>query len=633
MFEWVLQHAWLIALIPFLAFAFIGLFLYRWPKVSAGISLFSIGIGLIMSLILLKGMANLGVSPDYEAAVSWLRMPGLTIEMGILVDGLSIVMLFIVTFIAFLVQLYSLGYMKGDPGFASYYAYQSIFAAAMLGLVLANNFGQMYVFWELVGLASYLLIGFWFGKDSARDAAKKAFITNRVGDFGFLLGILFVQIIFGTLNFGELTGEVASYTNTGGLLIVTLLLLAGPVGKSAQFPLHVWLPDAMEGPTPVSALIHAATMVAAGVYLIARAFFIFSSTSEAMQVIAFIGGFTALFAAVIALTQYDIKRILAYSTLSQLGYMVMAMGIGAMTAGMFHLTTHAFFKALLFLGAGSVIYALHHEQDIRKMGGLVHKMPITTWTFVIGALALAGIPPLAGFWSKDEILLSAYAGGYTGLYILGSLVAFFTAFYMFRLIFTAFFGEKTENHLHDGHERHEVHESPWVMTMPLLILAFMSIFAGFIGAPVTGNIFGHYIHYHGEVHHEPEIMVVVLSTILALAGIFLAWLFYGKKVLSQESLKQRLGWIYNVVFNKFYIDEIYAWLIRTFVDGSARIMFWIDIHIINRLVDLSAELTGGAGSKLRYTENGQVQTYAYYMIGGIIIISAAVLLAGLGIMQ
>ncbi len=376
----------------------------------------------------------------FEVSMRWLAMPGLNVDMGLLIDGLTAVMLIVVTSVALLVQIYSWGYMHGDPGFSSYYAYQSVFAGAMLGLVLANNFGQLFVFWELVGLASYLLIGFWFGRHSAKNAAVKAFITNRVGDFGLLLGILFLQIIFGTLNFSGLAAEVAGYTNTAILIVVSILLLAGPIGKSAQFPLHVWLPDAMEGPTPVSALIHAATMVAAGVYLIARAFFIFSATPEVMMLIAVIGGFTALFAATIALVQNDIKRILAYSTLSQLGYMVMAMGIGAMTAGMFHLMTHAFFKSLLFLAAGSVIHAIAGEQDIWKMGRLKDKMPITTWTFVIGALALAGIPPLSGFWSKDEILLGAFAGGYTGLYLLGTLVAFMTAFYMFRLIFVVFFG-------------------------------------------------------------------------------------------------------------------------------------------------------------------------------------------------
>lgn len=624
MFEWSIQHAWIIALLPFLAFGLIGLFLHKWPKISAYLSIASISVSFVLAVIIGGGMFVAGEAITYEAAVKWLSMPGLNVDMGILIDGLTAVMLVVVTSIALLVQVYSLGYMHDDPGFASYYAYQSIFAAAMLGLVLANNFGQIFVFWELVGLASYLLIGFWFGKNSAREAAKKAFITNRVGDFGLLLGILFLQIIFGTLNFNGLAGEIAGYANTSLLIIISILLLAGPIGKSAQFPLHVWLPDAMEGPTPVSALIHAATMVAAGVYLIARAFFIFSATPEAMMVIAIVGGFTSLFAATIAIVQNDIKRILAYSTLSQLGYMVMAMGIGAMTAGMFHLMTHAFFKALLFLGAGSVIYALHHEQDIWKMGNLSKKMPITTWTFVIGALALSGIPPLSGFWSKDEILLGAFAGGYTGLYILGTVVAFLTAFYMFRLIFVAFFGP-------DNAET-QAKESPKVMTIPLLVLAVMAVIAGFVGSPLMDYRFGHIVTYAGAVHHEPSVVVMLISSLVAIAGIFLAWLVYKKQAISADVIKAKFSGLYNLLYNKYYIDEIYQWLINLFVDGTARVLFWIDIYVVNGIVNGLAALAGNAGRLLRYTENGQIQTYVVYMFAGVIVILASVLIGGLAIL-
>ncbi|HQA50739.1 MAG TPA: NADH-quinone oxidoreductase subunit L, partial [Syntrophomonadaceae bacterium] len=397
-------------------------------------------------------------------------------------------------------------------------------------------------------------------------------------------------------------------------------LLAGPIGKSAQFPLHVWLPDAMEGPTPVSALIHAATMVAAGVYLIARAFFIFSSTPEAMTLIAVIGGFTALFAATIALVQNDIKRILAYSTLSQLGYMVMAMGIGAMTAGMFHLMTHAFFKSLLFLGAGSVIHAMADEQDIWKMGRLKDKMPITTWTFVIGALALAGIPPLSGFWSKDEILLSAFAGGHIVLYLLGTLVAFMTAFYMFRLIFVAFFGTNK------GGE--EAHESSAVMTVPLIILAVLAVVAGFVGSPVMNYAFGHFVTYPGAVHYEPNTVVMVISGLVAIAGIVLAWAIYQKQLISHLALRQRFKVIYDLLYHKYYIDEIYQWLGERFVYGTAKVLFWFDIYVVNGIVNGIAALTGGAGRVLRYTETGQVQTYAAYMLVGVIVIVGLVMIAG-----
>ncbi len=617
----IMQISWLIPVLPFLAFACIGLILHRWSKSSAALSIAAIGISWILSVLIAWQVFTGSPEQVFEMSFRWLDMPGLNVDMGILVDPLTAVMLIVVTTVALLVQIYSLGYMEGDPGFASYFAYQSIFAGSMLGLVVANNFGQIFVFWELVGMCSYLLIGFWFGRNSAKNAAIKAFVTNRVGDFGFLLGILFLMIVFGTLNYGELASQIAGYENMAILLPIAILLFFGPVGKSAQFPLHVWLPDAMEGPTPVSALIHAATMVAAGVYLIARAFFIFSSVPQAMVLIAVVGGFTALLAASIALVQYDIKRILAYSTLSQLGYMVMAMGIGAMTAGMFHLMTHAFFKSLLFLAAGSVIHALHDEQDIFKMGQLSKKMPITTWTFVIGALALAGIPPLAGFWSKDEILLGAFAGGYTGLYVLGSLVAFMTAFYMFRLIFVAFFGSNTNGH--------EAHESSPVMTVPLIILAFFSIVAGFVGSPFMNNIFGHFVTAPGVAHHEVSVPIMVVSSSLALAGIFLAWLIYQKQVISAASIKQRFSRIYKVLYNKFYIDELYAWLGKIFVDGTARVLEWIDIKIVNGIVNSLAGFTGWTGRTLGYVQNGQVQTYALFLFSGVVVLLIIALEAAL----
>ena len=608
----ILSWSWVIPFLPFLAFALIGLLLHRWPKLSAAVSILAIGVAGVLSVLVAMTVFSGGAGTVYESAVRWLNMPGLRVDMGLLIDPLAAVMLLVVTIVALLVQVYSIGYMHDDPGFASYYAYQSIFAGSMLGLVVANNFGQIFVFWELVGLSSYLLIGFWFGRNSAKEAAKKAFITNRVGDFGFLLGILFLQILFGTLNFNELVGAVAGYSNSAVLITISLLLLAGPIGKSAQFPLHVWLPDAMEGPTPVSALIHAATMVAAGVYLIARAFFIFNTSPATMLVMAGVGGFTALFAASIALVQNDIKRILAYSTLSQLGYMVMAMGVGAMTAGMFHLMTHAFFKSLLFLGAGAVIHAMADEQNIWKMGGLYKKMPITTWTFVIGALALSGIPPLSGFWSKDEILLGAFSSGHIGLYILGSLVAFMTAFYMFRLIFVAFFGENS------GGE--QAHEAPATMTVPLIILAVLAVFSGFVGSPLMGNAFAHYITYPGAEHHMPNVTIMIVSSLLAVSGIFLAWAIYQKKWLDYELLKVKMGGLYQLLYNQYYIDEFYGWLIKHFVDGTAKIMEWFDLQVINGLVNGIAWLTGYLGISLRYTEDGQVQSYAIYMYAGIVIL-------------
>lgn len=607
--EIIMQYAWLIPILPFITFAVIGLFLYRWPGVAAGFSILSIGFNFLLSLGVALTIFSAGPEAVYQASKSWLEMMGLRVDAGILIDPLTAVMLIVVTSIALLVQIYSLGYMHGDPGISSYYAYQSLFVGSMLGLVVAGNFGQLFIFWELVGICSYLLIGFWFGRVSAREAAKKAFITNRVGDFGFLLGVIMLQFTFNTLDFGEITAQVATFSNAAALTVISLLLFVGPIGKSAQFPLHVWLPDAMEGPTPVSALIHAATMVAAGVYMIARGFVIFNASAETMQVIAFVGGFTALFAASIAIVQNDIKRILAYSTLSQLGYMVMAMGIGAMTAGIFHLMTHAFFKSLLFLGAGSVIHAMHDEQDIWKMGNLSKKMPVTTWTFVIGSLALAGIPPLSGFWSKDEILLAAFSGGYWGLYLLGTLVAFMTAFYMFRLIFVAFFGSNK------GGE--EAHESPAVMTVPLVILAVVSVFSGFLGSPLTDNLFGQYITYAGAEHHAPSLSVMIGSSLVALAGIFFAWLIYQKKTIDAEAIKVKYAGLHRLLYNKYYIDEFYAWFIKKFIDGLAAVAFWIDLYIINGLVNAIAFGTGRAGDILRKTEDGQVQTYAIYMYVGL----------------
>lgn len=620
MYEFILPNAWLIALLPFLAAALIFIFVHRWPGISAGLSIFAIMTSFVLSIpVALAVLAQEG-GTVFEFSTRWLSMPGLNVDMGLLLDPLTAVMLIVVTSIASLVQIYSLGYMKGDPGFSSYFAYQSLFAASMLGLVVANNFGQMFVFWELVGICSYFLIGFWFGRDSAKNAAIKAFVTNRVGDFGFLLGILFLQIVFGTLNFTGLSQEIATYTNMAVLIPLSILLFFGPMGKSAQFPLHVWLPDAMEGPTPVSALIHAATMVAAGVYLVARAFFIFSAVPQAMTFIAIIGAITAIFAASIAMAQNDIKRILAYSTLSQLGYMMMAMGVGAMTAGMFHLMTHAFFKSLLFLGAGSVIVAMHEEQDIWKMGNLYKKMPVTTWTFIIGALALCGIPPLSGFWSKDEILLAAYASGNLGLYILGSLVAFLTAFYMFRLIFVAFFGSNSY-----GEEK--AHENSPVMTVPLIILAVAAVLVGFVNSPLMHHAFGHFIKHPAGIQPEPSTAIMISSTLIALAGIGLAWLIYQKKLLSHEALREKFSGIYQLLKNKYYIDEIYARFGEVLVYGAARAMFWFDIQVVNGLVNGIAFLTGKSGETLRYTEDGQVQSYASYMMAGVLIMVVLALIA------
>ncbi|NPV91632.1 MAG: NADH-quinone oxidoreductase subunit L [Firmicutes bacterium] len=607
-----MDNAWLIPLLPGLAFALIALILRRTPAVAAAVSITAIIGSFITSLLVIKGVL---VDPAvYEYGSRWFTMPGLNAEMGILLDPIAAVMLLVVTLVAMMVQVYSLGYMRGDPGYPSYFAYQSLFAASMLGLVLANNFLQLFVFWELVGLCSYLLIGFWFGKPEAREAAKKAFVTNRVGDFGFLLGILLLQIVFGTLNFVKLQPLVGLYESTALLTGLALLIFTGPIGKSAQFPLHVWLPDAMEGPTPVSALIHAATMVVAGVYLVARAFFLFAAAPKALLVVAYLGGFTALFAATIALTQNDIKRILAYSTLSQLGYMIMALGVGSLTAGMFHLMTHAFFKALLFLGAGSVIHALHGKQDIWEMGGLTRRMPVTTGTFIVGALALAGIFPLAGFWSKDEILSASLANGYTGLYIVGSLVAFLTAFYMFRLVFVAFMKPaRPENH---------PHESPLTMTVPLVILGVLSVVGGLVGLPWLKVNFATYIHF-GEVHHGANLAVMAVSTLLALAGIGLAYLMYYRERIRPEAVLERFPALYRLFYHKYYIDEIYQYLIDKLVDGTARVLYWADVHLVDGAVNGAGRLAQLGGLALRLTQTGRAQHYALVLVAVVVVMVLA----------
>jgi NADH-quinone oxidoreductase subunit L len=612
------EKALLITLLPLLSFVVIVFLTRKAKMVSAIIALASIGASALLSISVL--FDTLKDKTPKEFSIDWLNIPslgsfkGLHIQMGILIDPLSSLMLVIVTFVATLVVLYSLGYMKGDKGFSRYFAYLSLFTFSMLVLVVANNYFQMFAGWELVGLCSYLLIGFWFHKPSAANASKKAFITNRWADFGFMTGVILLFVKFGTFNFGELAALIPA-AKGASLTLIAALIFVGPIGKSAQFPLHVWLPDAMEGPTPVSALIHAATMVAAGVYLIARGFILFESVHTVLLAMAYIGGFTAIFAASIALVQSDIKRILAFSTLSQLGYMVMAMGVGSLTAGMFHLTTHAFFKALLFLGSGSVIHALE-EQNIFKMGDLKSKMPITTWTFVIGSLALAGIFPFAGFWSKDEILSAALSSGHLGLYVIGTIVAFMTAFYMFRLIFVAFFGKKRSNY--------HAHESGWVMTLPLILLAVLSVVAGFANSPwfynTFGQSFGTFIYFEeAEVPHV-NLIVAGVSTIAALGGIFTAWLIYIKNAVNAEALAKKYSKVYDVLYNKFYIDEIYSWFFDCVMLAAGRIFDWIDRTLLDGLFDGFARLMGITGKKARVAQTGHLQSYALVIFTAVVVI-------------
>jgi NADH-quinone oxidoreductase subunit L len=611
--NFALNHAWLIPLLPAIAFVVISFLLRGAKKMAAAtaITMSMISFALAVGVGVAVAAGRITVDNPFISRVTWFEMSGLHVDMGVFIDPTSAMMLFVVTLVSLLVQIYSIGYMHGDPGFTRFFAYLSLFAASMLGLVIAVNFLQMFVFWELVGLCSYLLIGYYFFKISAREAAKKAFMTTRIGDFGLLLGILFLQVTFGTLDFQALSTKIPAYVQQNGtafLTMVAILIFIGPVGKSGQFPLHVWLPDAMEGPTPVSALIHAATMVVAGVYLVARAFVLFDALPEAMTVVAWVGAFTAFFAATIALTQREIKRILAYSTVSQLGYMMLALGVGSLTASMFHLMTHAFFKALLFLGAGSVLHALHDKVDIFMMGGLRIKMPVTFAAMGIGVLAIAGIPPFAGFFSKDEILAAAAATS-TPLYLIATVTAFMTAFYMSRMFFTAFFGEPADPHDHP-------HESGPAMLIALVVLGLFSVVGGWL--PYQYH-FGDWVRF-GEAHHGGiDITIAGISTILSVVAMSLAWIIYGAKTVPAASLKARFALLYQLSYNKFYIDEIYQWINHTIVDGCGRILYWVDLNIVDGIVNGLGNGTNLAGKFLRRGQTGQLQHYALVFFGGIII--------------
>ena len=616
--EFALGHAWLIPLLPALAFVVIGMVTRSYGRLSAAIAVSMSALSFLLAagtaLAVVEG--NITVEAPFIQKVSWFHIGIVQIDMGVLVDPLTAMMLMVVTTVSLLVQIYSCGYMKGDPGYGRFFAFLSLFAGSMLGLVVAVNFLQLYFFWELVGLCSYLLIGFYYHKVSAREAAKKAFMTTRVGDFGLLLGILLLQLTFGTLDFQALQSAVPAYVvqcGTGFLTVIALLLFVGPIGKSGQFPLHVWLPDAMEGPTPVSALIHAATMVVAGVYLVGRAMFLFAAVPVVMNFIAWIGGFTAIFAASIAITQRQIKRILAYSTVSQLGYMMLALGAGSLTSSFFHLMTHAFFKAMLFLSAGAVMHAMAEEADIFKMGGLRKKLPVTFAAMTIGVLAIAGIPPFAGFFSKDEILAAAAAVS-TPLYVLAVVTAFMTAFYMARLLFVTFMGEPASREAYD-----HAHEVGWFMRLPLLVLAVLSVFSGMWGH-FCG--FGEWVRFGAAAHEGIDWAIAGSSTVLAVLAMGLAWKIYVAKSWDADELAARCGILYRLSFHKFYIDEIYAALIKVLVDGIARVLYWLDLYIVDGIVNGLGGMVRLASGWLSPAENGQAQSYAGVYLGGVIILLA-----------
>lgn len=608
----VISLAWLIPLCPVIAFLIIVFITRPARLLSALVAAAGIGVSFVLSLGVLVEVMQRGISMEQplEISANWLQLPGLTVQAGLLIDPLTATMLVVVTTVSLLVVVYSMGYMRGDPGFSVFFAYVSLFLTSMLGLVVANNLFQMFFFWELVGLCSYLLIGFYSHKPSAVAANIKAFTVNRIGDFAFMLGSFLLFLAFGTFNFLELN-EAFKTAAPGFLTLAALLIFCGPLAKSAQFPLHVWLPDAMEGPTPVSALIHAATMVAAGVYLLARAFSLFDAAPQAQLIVAYIGGFTAIFAATIALVQEDMKRILAYSTVSQLGYMVLAMGVGSLTAGMFHLTTHAFFKALLFLGAGSVYHALD-ELNIFKMGGLCKKMKVTTWVLVIGALALSGIPPFSGFWSKDEILLAAYDKGYYGLYIIATITAFLTAFYIFRMVFVALFGRKKAYY--------RAHEAPAVMTVPLIILAVFAVVAGFVGTPWVSHGFGSLVYYGEAEHAQPNLLIMGISTLVALGGIGGAWLIYGRTHRVSEPMAAVAPGLHRLLLNRYYIDEFYMWIFRKILMGIGAIFNWFDRHVVDGIFDGMAGGIRACGGVLRRVQVGHLQAYALVTFAAVVVI-------------
>jgi NADH-quinone oxidoreductase subunit L len=580
-------------------------------------------------------------------------------DFGFLLDPLSSVMILVVTFIGFLIHVYSTGYMAHDGGYYRFFGYLNLFVFFMLMLVLANNYVLLFVGWEGVGLCSYLLIGFYYHKKSAGDAGKKAFIVNRIGDAGFIMGMLLMFSVLGTVRFLDVNKALEAFGPEAGFGILgamALLLFIGATGKSAQFPLYVWLPDAMEGPTPVSALIHAATMVTAGVYMVARSAHLFRLTPDTSAIVAAVGAFTAIFAASIALTQNDIKRVLAYSTVSQLGYMFLALGVGAYWVGIFHLYTHAFFKALLFLGSGSVIHAMSGEQDIRFMGGLKNKIPVTYTTMLIGTLAIAGIPGLAGFFSKDEILWQTFSNGFTLLWVVGAVTALMTAFYMWRLMAMTFYGESRVDEKKAAH----VHESPKNMTIPLMVLAAGSVLAGWVGVPKLWSVFPEGFRFlehwlssvvgteaaEGAGHAAPESLewgLMLLSVALAVAGISFAWYLYTKRRPQDEPLKA-MGALYNGSLHKWYVDEIYDFLFvnglvkgggnllsafdKNVVDGgvngtgwltrsTSRISMWWDTWIVDGAVRLTAFAVKLSSYPVRILQTGSVQSYALVIVIGI----------------
>ncbi len=634
----------LIPLLPFAAFLILGLF-GHWIKDKAHL----VAVPAVVVSLILSVLAFLQVANGHHTTMplyTWLTSGDLRIGLGISIDRLTAVMLILVTAVSSLVHIYTIGYMHGEKGYARFFAYIALFTFSMLMLVLADNFLQLFVFWEAVGLCSYLLIGHWYERPSACSAATKAFVVNRVGDFGFMLGLLLVWYSFGSLEYrhvfaqaADLAGETINLLRPFGgtwdvstLTLICLLLFMGAVGKSAQVPLHVWLPDAMEGPTPISALIHAATMVTAGVFMVARLSPLYNLSPTAMDVVAVTGALTMVLGATIALTQNDIKRVVAYSTVSQLGYMMMACGLGAYAAGIYHLLTHGAFKALLFLGCGSVIIALHHEQDMRRMGGLKDKLPVTYWTFVIGSLTLAGFPLTAGFFSKDELLVASWSAGSLGqlLAVFGLLTALMTAFYSFRLVFGTFWGTyRGEAHGHGHGDAHPIHEPSSTMTVPLVVLAVLSVAAGYFGiseflAPALPGPVAH----APAAHHGPAARGIMLAaTLMGLIGIAAAYYVYVKAPGLPDRLAQQWQKFYRLSLNKWFVDEAYdRTVVRPTFALADRLWQRVDVAVIDGAVNGVGRAVAWWGWLLRLFQSGQTQHYALGMALGAVVILTAYLL-------
>ncbi|MDX2189784.1 MAG: NADH-quinone oxidoreductase subunit L [Bacteroidota bacterium] len=632
----MLQLAWLIPLLPLIGFLINGIGYKSLPKSVASIVGSSVILGaftIVVSLFI--GLLNGSIAPTVIPLYDFITVGDFNITFSFQIDQLSVFMMLIITGVGFLIHLYSAGYMHDDEGFNKFFAYLNLFVFFMLLLVMGSNYIIMFIGWEGVGLCSYLLIGFWFSNDSYNDAAKKAFIMNRIGDLGFLLGVFLIIITFGSTEFSQVFALAKEYEidNKGTTIItaISILLFIGATGKSAQIPLFTWLPDAMAGPTPVSALIHAATMVTAGIYMVARSGILYALSPVTMSIIAIVGIATALFAATIGLAQNDIKKVLAYSTVSQLGYMFLGLGVGSFTGALFHVMTHAFFKALLFLGAGSVIHAMSGEQDIRNMGALSKKLPITFITFLLGTIAIAGIPPFAGFFSKDEILAKAFEVNpiFWGLGVVGAM---FTAFYMFRLLFLTFFGSFRGTH----EQEHHLHESPLSMTVPLMILAGLSVVGGFFNVPevLGGNaalanyfapIFSDaQLIMTNEAHlldHTTEYILMGTSVGLALASILTAYFIYVVKKTVPIADGQSLNPINQLIYNKYYIDEIYDTIIRKPLDQFSGFAFnIIEKSGIDRIVNEVGAGTIGAGKTIRHLQTGNIGFYIFAMVVGLVLI-------------